>query len=53
MGTYGLKCQTAAPNIASISNPFQTYVSFLYPLKTLQNFWFPEVFMGYRKRPVT
>ena len=25
---------------------------FLYPLKTLKNFWFSDVFKGYRKRPV-
>ena len=26
---------------------------FLYPLKTLENLWFSDVFRGYTKRPVT
>ena len=29
-------------------NPFHTNVPFLYPLKTLENLWFSDVFRGYR-----
>ena len=29
-------------------NPFQSSVTFLYPLKTSENLWFSDVFRGYR-----
>ena len=29
-------------------NSFHTNVPFLYPLKTLENLWFSDVFRGYR-----
>ena len=33
-------------------NPFHATGLFLYPLKTLENLWFPDVFRGYRRSPV-
>ena len=33
-------------------NPFYTTGIFLYPLKTLENERFSDVFRGYRKKPV-
>ena len=33
-----------------ILNPFHASGLFLYPLKTSENLWFPDVFTGYRKR---
>ena len=33
-------------------NPFHITGRFLYPLKTSENFWFSDVFKGYRKRQV-
>ena len=34
-------------------NPFHTTGLFRYPLKTSENQRFPDIFRGYRKRPVT
>ena len=36
----------------SLINSFHATVLFLYPLKISENFWFSDVFRGYRKRPV-
>ena len=33
-------------------NPFHVTGLFLYPRKISENLWFPDVFRGYRKRPV-
>ena len=33
-------------------NPFHAIGLFLYPLETLKNLWFPDVFRGYKKRPM-
>ena len=33
--------------------PFHAIDLFLYPLKTSENFWFSDVFRGYRERPVS
>ena len=33
-------------------SPFHTTGLSRYPLKNLENVWFSDVFMGYRKRPV-
>ena len=33
-------------------NPFHATGLFLFPLKTLENLWFSDVFRGYRKRTV-
>ena len=33
-------------------NPFQAMSFFLYSLKTWENYWFSDVFRGYRKKPV-
>ena len=33
-------------------NPFQATGLFLYPMTTSKNFWFSDVFRGYKKRPV-
>ena len=35
-----------------IINPFHATGLFLYPLETLKNLWFPDVFKRYNKRPV-
>ena len=32
-------------------HPFHVTGLFLYPLKMLENFWFTDVFKGYKKRP--
>ena len=37
---------------AKYINPFHAAGLFEYPQKTSQNFWFPDVFREYRKRPV-
>ena len=29
-----------------VINPFQANVPFLYPMKTSENFWFSDVFVG-------
>ena len=33
-------------------NPFHITGRFVYPLKTSENFWFSDIFKGYRKRQV-
>ena len=30
------------------ANPFKSSVPFLYPVKTSENPWFSDVFMGYK-----
>ena len=39
-------------NVQKSINPFHTTCLFVYLLKTSGNFWFFDVFKGYRKRPV-
>ena len=34
--------------LSSCLNPFSTNVPLLYPLKTSKNFWFSDIFRGYR-----
>ena len=36
-------------NASVYFNAFQCSVTFLYPLKTSENFWFSDVFRGYKK----
>ena len=35
--------------LSKLLNPFHTTGFFLYPLKTLENLWFSDVFRVYRK----
>ena len=44
-----IHCLSAKSNLLS---PFNYTFLFLFRLKTLENLWFFDVFMGYRKRPV-
>ena len=34
-------------------NPILANDSFIYPLKTLENLWFSDVFRGYRNKTLT
>ena len=49
---FGLYLRHSAP-WSSVLKPFLVNVTFLHPLKTSENLWFPDVFTGYRKETVT